>query len=72
VLVIDRGPEMDIHKLFSLVKKILFPKTVVSGKHEAEGIGVVTAIDASRSVDLKPGTVARASGVGKITATKIR
>jgi hypothetical protein len=72
VFVIDGEHEMDIRRLLTEIRKLFFPKTVISGKHEAEGIGVVTGIDASRSVQMKPDTVARASGVGKITATKIQ
>lgn len=60
-----------VRNIISEFKKLLFPRTVVSGKHEAEGIGVVTGIDASRSVQMKSDLVVRASGIGKITATKI-
>jgi hypothetical protein len=44
----------------------------VAGDHAASGIGEVTALDIDGTgVVIKPGTKTRASGVGKITATRI-
>jgi hypothetical protein len=62
---------VNVRKLIEEIKKALFPKTIISGKHESEGIGVVTGIQSSRPIEMKRDTNVRASGVGKITATKI-
>ena len=45
--------------------------TVIDGKHEAKGKGIVTGIDVQEPVFFKPGTKCTAEGEGKITATRI-
>lgn len=45
--------------------------TELAGTHEAVGIGEVTALKITKPVKIVPGTVVRASGVGKITGTSI-
>ncbi len=46
--------------------------SIVSGTHEASGFGEVTALHIKgTSARIKPGTVVKAFGVGRITGTKI-
>jgi hypothetical protein len=45
--------------------------TVIAGQHHAEGTGDVTAIDVRGPAVLDPGTKSSASGIGKVTATRI-
>jgi hypothetical protein len=47
------------------------PVSVVSGTHEAHGQGEITALDVQGPAIIKPGTVARASGQGQVTGTRI-
>jgi len=47
------------------------PLTEIAGTHEAEGIGEVTALEINRPAKIKPGTISKARGKGKITGTKI-
>jgi hypothetical protein len=43
----------------------------IDGVHCAKGDGEVTALDIRKPAFIKPGTISRAEGSGKITATKI-
>ena len=45
--------------------------TEVAGTHEARGIGDVTGLHISKAAKIKPGTIAKAAGIGKITGTSI-
>lgn len=45
--------------------------TEVAGAHEASGIGDVAGLRISKPVKIKPGTVSRATGIGKISGTSI-
>ncbi|MDD5328134.1 MAG: hypothetical protein PHY02_10040 [Phycisphaerae bacterium] len=45
--------------------------TEVAGTHEASGIGDVAGLRISKSAKIRPGTVARATGIGKISGTSI-
>jgi len=46
--------------------------TIVSGVHEAAGIGEVTALHIKNTTArLAPGTVVRSFGIGRVTGTKI-
>ena len=45
--------------------------SVVAGTHEAHGIGEVTALDIQGPTIIKAGTIARATGHGTITGTRI-
>lgn len=45
--------------------------TIVAGTHEAHGIGEVTALDIQGPTIIKAGTIARATGHGTITGTRI-
>ena len=44
----------------------------IAGLHEAHGIGDVTGLRIARAVKIKPGTVSRAKGIGKVTGTSIK
>lgn len=43
----------------------------VAGLHEATGVGDVTGLEINAPVIIKAGTVSRADGVGRVTATRI-
>jgi hypothetical protein len=45
--------------------------SVVAGSHEAVGFGEVTALDIQAATIISPGTISRAAGHGKVTATRI-
>ncbi len=45
--------------------------TELAGIHEAVGIGDVTGLKISKPVKILPGTIVRASGIGRITGTSI-
>ncbi len=45
--------------------------TEVSGTHEASGIGDVVGLRITKPTTIKPGTISRASGIGKISGTSI-
>ncbi len=45
--------------------------SVVAGTHEAHGIGEVTALDIQGPTIIKAGTIARATGYGTVTGTRI-
>lgn len=45
--------------------------TEVCGEHYASGDGVVTALDIRATAIIRPGTISRASGTGRVTATRI-
>ncbi len=47
------------------------PLSQVAGTHEAVGVGEVTALDIQSPSIIKPGTISRASGAGRVTATRI-
>ncbi len=44
---------------------------IVDGEHHASGIGEVTGLEIKKATIIQPGTVSTASGIGKVTATKI-
>jgi hypothetical protein len=45
--------------------------TEVDGTHEAQGVGDVAGLRITKPVKIKPGTISRASGIGKISGTSI-
>lgn len=47
------------------------PLSVVGGIHEAHGQGVVTGLDIQGPTIIAPGTIARATGHGTVTGTRI-
>jgi hypothetical protein len=47
------------------------PLTEIDGTHSADGVGEVTGLRVIRPAIIKPGTISHASGIGKITGTKI-
>jgi hypothetical protein len=47
------------------------PMTVVDGSHHAQGIGEVTGLEINAPARIQPGTVSTASGVGRVTGTRI-
>jgi len=55
----------------NLNKRIESPPSIIAGKHEASGVGDVTALDIQGSAIIQPGTISRATGRGHITGTRI-
>ena len=45
--------------------------TEVAGTHDATGIGDVAGLRIAKPTKIKPGTISRASGIGKISGTSI-
>jgi len=45
--------------------------TEVNGTHEAQGVGDVAGLRITKPTKIKPGTIARASGIGKVSGTSI-
>lgn len=43
----------------------------VAGTHEAHGIGDIAGLRVSKPTKIKPGTIARANGIGKVSGTSI-
>jgi hypothetical protein len=55
----------------NLNRRVDSPLSVVGGTHEAAGVGEVTALDIQGSAIITPGTIAKATGQGSVTATRI-
>lgn len=47
------------------------PLTELAGTHEAAGIGEITGLRIAKPTRIKPGTISRATGIGKVTGTSI-